>query len=288
MSANDDILVEMSDEEIQELLNMYMDVEDAFYAYTLIDMISRWKNKQQSIKITVTSPESSWRNDGSIVVLLDYRSKSVAVFSLENSYKNIHRALTKTKRILPSEKIYFLNICESYVDIILDSIKLLQRKISFKLDSVLYTMSIEKAKTIKVNVPENTYVKKLTREHSREINEVWPHNFENSQDFISVYIELNGGYGLFDRENEELVAWVLQGHLGHINLLQTKEGHRGKGYGKVMLQIITKHIAESGCVPIGSILLNNIPSLSLFERLGFKKTLKTNYIFTERTGRNEQ
>ncbi|XP_044766519.1 uncharacterized protein LOC123322627 [Coccinella septempunctata] len=271
----------MTKEEIEELKIMYSKVWEAFHAYTLIDLVLRWWNKQSRINITVTSPKDSKKEDGSIVVFLDYRSKAIVPFSLDKSYKKIHEALLKTQRISHSEQYYFLNICESYKEVILDAITSLPRTILFKLDSILYVMSILEAKSHEVSVPGNTYVNGLTREHSKKINELWPHNFENSDEFITVYIEQNGGYGLFNKDNDELLAWAIQGHLGHINLLQTAEEHRGKGYGKVMLQIISRHIAESGCVPIGSVLVDNIPSIRFFEKLGFKKAVRTNYIFTD-------
>lgn len=81
---------------------------------------------------------------------------------------------------------------------------------------------------------------------------------------------MNGGFGLFSKDHDELVAWVMKTCLGQIGFLQTMEGQTRKGYAEFLAKVISRQIAEEGFEPMAAISQDNAASLSLFRKLGFQ------------------
>ncbi|KAL3268354.1 hypothetical protein HHI36_007470 [Cryptolaemus montrouzieri] len=270
-----DILVELTIQDMLELKEKYAKVNHAHYVHTMIDLAIKWRQKYGNERITITSPKNSWKTDGSIVILLDAEVTGIFPYSL-GTYENVRQGLLETKRI-PKEYLYFANIHENYEDIIEEVVEKMNKKIYKKHENFLYEMSIDEAKALEIKCPPGTYIKKLTKEHVGRINDLWPHKYENSDKAIAVYIEYNGGYGLFSKDNE-LMSWALQGPLGHINLLQTEEKYKGKGYGSIMVQAMAKKIAEDGYIPVATVIVHNTPSVNLFNKLGFKIIAKSYFL----------
>lgn len=80
---------------------------------------------------------------------------------------------------------------------------------------------------------------------------------------------MNGGFGLFSKDKDELVAWVMRTCLGQIGFLQTVQGHTRKGYAEFLAKVISREIAEEGFEPMAAISQDNSASLSLFRKLEF-------------------
>lgn len=63
--------------------------------------------------------------------------------------------------------------------------------------------------------------------------------------------------------------------------LQTDDQHLGKGYARVVIKHMSKRIAEIGHDVYTDILEGNIPSRTLFGKLGFEEVGKIHYIDTK-------
>ncbi|XP_045475199.1 uncharacterized protein LOC123681050 isoform X2 [Harmonia axyridis] len=275
MSADQDILVELTRDELLELKVKYCSFDDAYYVYTLIDSALRWWGNKE---LTITSPGDSWRRDGSVVVFFERDFPAVFAYSLDKSCEKICEALSKTSRIDPAIPWKFHNIAEEHMNAFLTLFESLGREVTSNDENNFYKMSIEKAKTLNIELPEEVYIRKLDREYAQQMNKVWPHSFENSEKKVGNWIENNVGYGVFLKDGDVLVSWVLQGTLGHINMLQTEVEYKGRGYGKLILRVIAKYIAESGHVPVATVLTNNVVSNCLFRSQGFE-VAKNTYFF---------
>lgn len=71
----------------------------------------------------------------------------------------------------------------------------------------------------------------------------------------------------------ELEAWVLVHADWSIGMLNTLEAHRRKGHGRRLVRVIAREVMKKGFVPFANAADDNVPSLSLFESLGFTKDL---------------
>lgn len=125
--------------------------------------------------------------------------------------------------------------------------------------------------------PEEIYIRKLVEKDAELVNELWPHKYENSVEYIKMFISMNGGYGAFTKNNE-LVSWVLKNHMGTLGILQTVQEHRRKGYGTLVTMALSKEIAEEGHVPLGTVLVNNRVSQMMFSKLGFRSIDEATFV----------
>ena len=85
-------------------------------------------------------------------------------------------------------------------------------------------------------------------------------------------------YGIYERENNELLAWVMQTHYGGIGMLYTKETVRRHGYAKVLVMMMAKKLAEEVIQPYAMIVESNTKSISLFHSMGFKHISLMRYV----------
>ncbi|XP_044755451.1 uncharacterized protein LOC123314324 [Coccinella septempunctata] len=277
MPRDVDILVDLNEDELLKLREKYNGVEDAYHIYTFIDVAIRmWETRE----LIVTSPGNAWMEDGSLIIFSERDCPNIFMYSLDKSYKKISQALLKTKRIDQKKALKFRNIFEDYMDIIMEVVNKLGRQVTDISENNLYAMNIQKAKALKIEFPTEAYVKRLGREHAKEVDAVWPHRFEHSDKMVANWIEKNVGFGVFLKHNGALVSWVLQGPKGHMNLLQTLEGYMHRGYGKLMVRVLAKYLAENGHVPVAIVLTNNLLSNKLFSSLGFEMIQKTYFFRT--------
>jgi predicted GNAT family acetyltransferase len=108
-------------------------------------------------------------------------------------------------------------------------------------------------------------------ESAAQIDSVWPYKYRGSQDYIASLIESNGGYGVFLKNGDEMVAWAVKHCLGHIGMVQTRENEKKKGYGLLVTKALAKEIVEEGQRPFATIYAQNKASICMFEKLGFQK-----------------
>jgi hypothetical protein len=54
---------------------------------------------------------------------------------------------------------------------------------------------------------------------------------------VSQMICLNFGVGLFSKETDGLISWVLHSFYGGLGLAQTEESHQRKGYATLVVQV---------------------------------------------------
>jgi ribosomal protein S18 acetylase RimI-like enzyme len=134
----------------------------------------------------------------------------------------------------------------------------------------LYAIPPEQARQFTVECPPEVFVRKLEPSAAQQVSAAWPHNFPGSDSYLGKFIEANGGYGVFLKSNNEMVAWVLKHAFGHPAMLQTEEKHMKKGYGSLVTRVLSKEIAEEGHWPVCSVMLNNERSKRMFEKLGFR------------------
>ncbi|XP_045475201.1 uncharacterized protein LOC123681052 [Harmonia axyridis] len=276
MASENDIFVDLNREDIAKLKEIYRGVEHARVVLPFLDVAETWFGGSE---LTITSPGDAWKKDGSIVAFMDFGVAAMFLFSLDDTFERICDGLLKTKRIDPGKPFYFLNVLDRSIDVILAVIQKMGRKIEINNENFLYTMNIDKTKSLKVECPPEVHVGRLKEEHAEQIDRVWPHRFEGSVNLVRAWLSKNVGFGLFLKENDQLVSWVMQGVWGHMNLLQTEEKYMRRGYANVMLMTITKYLAEQGQTPIATVLTRNSVSNNLFRKQGFETKAKSYFIF---------
>jgi predicted GNAT family acetyltransferase len=122
-------------------------------------------------------------------------------------------------------------------------------------------------------------VRKLQDEDSKLCHSLYEYQSQTSESSIKSLILINGGYGLFSKTNDELLSFALINDHFATGMLYTVEHARGKKYGEFIAKLLSLKIAEEIRVsPTCFIDPTNIPSLNLYNKLGYKKIGDCNWI----------
>ncbi|GLV40010.1 uncharacterized protein CBL_10906 [Carabus blaptoides fortunei] len=122
-----------------------------------------------------------------------------------------------------------------------------------------------------ITCPEGCYLAPLQLKHATEINNSWDYASPESYQYIYNNIKMNFGVGLFSKNSTELLACALitdVGCVGCIGLVRVSANHRNKGYGKLIIQAISKQRARD-TEPTMYTSQENTVMNSVVESLGF-------------------
>ena len=136
--------------------------------------------------------------------------------------------------------------------------------------------------TIQFYLPENTDIVKP----EIETTTLSPHDsetiFEYSEykDFINIEyiqsrIQNDVSAGIY--ENGKLVAWGLIQDDGALGFLHVLDDHRRKGYGYQVTLALIEKVRNNGKLPFACIVQDNIKSINLVKKLGFKEDKKKHW-----------
>jgi len=147
----------------------------------------------------------------------------------------------------------------------------LRLKLHIDADTACFHLPMADSLALKYELPSNLHIKELTDDNVDKINSIWPHRSEGSEIFVSYSIKYHLNVGLFDDDNN-LVAWCLRYDNGALGILQTDANYLRKGLGSVVVKALSKKIAEEfQCDNIALVVQENVKSMNLFNKMGFKK-----------------
>ena len=126
-------------------------------------------------------------------------------------------------------------------------------------------------------VPSDVYLSSLERRHAQLIFDNWSHNISSSVSEVEAEIEKMPSVGLFLKSNDQLVCWMVSNPPFGMGLLFTLEGHRRRGYAKLVAHFMSKRMAQSGFVPFVTIVQGNSSSFAFFQSLGFRPLICSIY-----------
>lgn len=138
-------------------------------------------------------------------------------------------------------------------------------------------------KNIKVlifnSIPDGTYLRQLKGEDSESCNTFYEYKNSTSVALIESLILINGGYGLFSIESNELLSFALINDHFAIGMLYTVVNARGKKYGEFIAKLLSLKIAQDFQVsPICFVHPSNTASNKLFVKLGYKIIGNCNWV----------
>ena len=119
-------------------------------------------------------------------------------------------------------------------------------------------------------VPTNTYIKNLEQCHAQTVYDFWPYRAQSSVEWVADEIQRLPSAGLFLKENDQLVSWVISAFPDSLGKLHTLEQYRRRGYAKLVVEYLSKHLAMAGYRPFANILVANEASKRTFESIGYQ------------------
>ena len=125
-------------------------------------------------------------------------------------------------------------------------------------------------------------MKSLERHHAQLIYDNWAaFKHTTTAEDIADEIDLLPSAGLFLKENDQLVSWVMGHAPMGMSRLYTVDGHRRKGYATLVMQYMSKRMAQSGYLPYVNVIISNTASNKFFQGLGFRYVHGVNALLTK-------
>ena len=118
---------------------------------------------------------------------------------------------------------------------------------------------------------DNVDVKSLETCHAQTVYDHWPYKHSTTVKDVVDEIEQLPSAGVFLKENDELVSWMMSHPPTGMSRLHTMEQHRRRGYAALVTQYLCKRVAQSGYVPFVNINSDNDASYKFFKFMGFQR-----------------
>ncbi|KAJ3647983.1 hypothetical protein Zmor_019824 [Zophobas morio] len=250
MSSND-ILVEIPNHHLPKLAALFENKAPwAPHMVTFVHIAMKWKeNTKYKDKIVFLSPYNCWETDGTIIVIVQLLStQDLYVFTLDDQCTNLYKGLLETNLITYANKrSLFYAVHEKHVPTVKKYLDKKQISVEEK-PCFMYAIAPEEATKFTLECSD-VYVKTLEPSAAKRINDLWPHKFLQSEQYLASLIDVNGGYGAFLKSTGQMVAWVLKHTFGHVAILQTEEEHTRKGYATLVTKALCREMAEDGFWP---------------------------------------
>jgi len=137
--------------------------------------------------------------------------------------------------------------------------------------TILYKIKKEVAKNFEINPPTGIVLKQLTKDNVKTINEIWPHRYPGSERFLGRLIHYNMSLGAFKEDTGEIMAWCLILPIRALGALHVKKEYKRQGLGSLLVRAMSKKFADQNEDTIAPVVVQNIPSRNMFEKIGFKE-----------------
>ncbi|MBN3309266.1 GLYL3 protein, partial [Amia calva] len=141
-----------------------------------------------------------------------------------------------------------------------------------RVGSVMLVMTLENSSQLKDDLDERTTELSLSQLcpcHAELVNKNWKYGGDrNSYNSVVSYISHHPSFCLLD-ESGKPVSWVLLYRHSALGLLYTLPEHRRKGYAKLLVKVMSKHLLSQGYPVYCFIEEENKISYQLFSSLGF-------------------
>jgi 8-oxo-dGTP diphosphatase len=117
-----------------------------------------------------------------------------------------------------------------------------------------------------------SHIRPLRTEDADIVNQYWEYRDDGTINYVRNMIIKNYSAGI--EEDGKLVAWLTIHDDGALGFLYVLEDYRGKGYAKDLTVYICNKLRKNNKTPFLYIVTENIKSLSLAQKLGFKRDRK--------------
>lgn len=294
MLVGDDILIELSNDEIEDHRLFYKNLNKLEFVYVHLYLKNqlRWNIKMMSFteqEVNEISDrckmrfyrhrngKSEWKT---LIGLTGDKNYTMFVISLEESLSELRECLEQSKII----KWHQLPLCvamhERFRSIMYEMFEKRQLRVRFDNRCSTFWMSKENAAKIDYTIPNDVELKELNVNEYAMMNEAWPYKYPGSEIFIKSLITLNGGLGVY--QNDELICWILQIECFGIGLLQTIEQHQGKGYARLLTRALTQLIGKKYEEDVILFASHGRPkTVELYQRYRFQHVSYTHWFYLE-------
>uniref|UniRef100_A0A8D8LFY7 Glycine N-acyltransferase-like protein 2 n=2 Tax=Cacopsylla melanoneura TaxID=428564 RepID=A0A8D8LFY7_9HEMI len=274
-----------SRDQIEELLAVLdTDFPHSLHYSFFIKILQAWKDQDPNIVLQVLVPNPHDLRDGTSLTIFAMTSTSAKIYmmySLEASCEKLRRALSNTNKIdWSSTHCEWEAIHEKHLPVLREVLESKQCGGDY-LPHYQYYMTVEQGLNVELREKSEVQLIDLREEHAPLVDNHWEYQTHETIDYIKGCIQYNFGFGIRQTNQSELIAWIAQTHYGGGGMLYTKENHRKRGYGEMLVRKLTKHLAKSNQVPSVVVGSDNTASIRLNEKIGYRRVCKVYWVVFE-------
>ncbi|KAJ8679905.1 hypothetical protein QAD02_015692 [Eretmocerus hayati] len=259
----------------------------AYYYNWAINAI-KWRERDPKSAWSIHCPGGKYDAGAFIATALNGQY-IVTVFAFEESKDKLRKMITDSNVIDWTRNVIFGFVHQSFTDVLesaIEEVKVFKNILLspiMKDTTINYFKSRDECLKFEYQVPDNCYLRPLDVSHIPLVNSIWPHrnreNPELSEKYLETFVRLNRSVGLFLKDDNSLVSWILHADTGSLGQLQTVEGHKRKGYGRIVIQALVRELAEKESLDSTLFIVkNNAASHKLFNSLGYRPLKEVNWI----------
>lgn len=255
MSSDKEILVELSNDEIEKFRSFYKNLDNREFVHVHLYLKNQllWNKKLAKLsddevaeisdrcKMKFYRPKQGREENKTLIGITGDNEYTIFIVSLDESLKELRDCLIETTLIKWENLPLFVAVNRRFHKMMYEIFEM--KNVRVKTDNFCSTIWMGKAKaaSYEISVPDDVEMKPLSVDDAKIINDVWFYRYSRSECFIKSVIKLNGGLGIY--ENGKLVSWILQIECFGLGLLQTLESHQGKGYARFLTRAMSKKIS---------------------------------------------
>lgn len=288
----DDILVELSDEEIEESREFYkkLDRVEFVYVHLYLKNQLRWNQQMKRMsedevmeisdrcKMRFFRPRDGRNEHKTLIGITGDDEYTIFIVTLDESLLELRQSLEQTSVIKWEKTPMFVAVHRRYHKMMYEIFE--TKNVRVRLDNYCSTIWISKTKgtNFDFSIPDGAELRELKDDEAKLINEAWPYKYPGSEKFIRSLIHLNSGFGIY--ENQKLVSWILQVECFGLGLLQTLDDYQGKGYARILTRAMTKRISKELDEDVILFASYSRPkTVDLYIRYGFKHVSYTHWLY---------
>lgn len=220
---DDDVLQPMSRAELEALRDLYAKhLPQEIHFYFLLQNQLSWDSKLDSWSeaekrtlsvrafIRFFKPKRDDGTTGTFVGISEDEDPNVYFHSLSETPEQVGRYLSETSRINWKCSPVFSSFSDPFTGMLAGVLEKFNCGYQELSDCAYYLIGKEEALQFQYEIPPNMVMKSLDASYSDLMNERWPHRYPNSEKYIRLLIQLNGGLGLFNATSGDLAGWILK------------------------------------------------------------------------------
>jgi 8-oxo-dGTP diphosphatase len=127
------------------------------------------------------------------------------------------------------------------------------------------------------SLPEYPGLQRICKEHLSLVYDNSKYQQFLSMDYLTKRMELGGGFCI--EQDGQPVAWVMTHDDGSVGMLHVLDKYRGRGYARLLVLAMSGEVRKKGRPVFAHIEPVNLPSLNLFQSLGFEVRSKVTWAY---------
>lgn len=290
-----DILRLLTDNEVDELMNLYGDKYGPLnFHYLLLYNQRKWDHQLDEAGISkddkahislrkkfYTHRKGDFRRYGTYVSLHQDIVQSVSFFSWQpEEPTELFACLEQTQRIEWKSGALLTNVDLDFCERI-KALAMQKGAVGVQARQC-FGMVLPHSEARSVEVPEllsDFELRPLNDSDAQLVHTIWPNSGEGSLEYLRALIRFNKTLGACRSDTGELIAWIFQNDFSGLGMLHVLPKVERRGLGGLLAAAMSKRIAKGEQVTLTAwIVCSNWRSEALLSRVGYRKGIVNEWI----------